>query len=329
MNRIFCTALPLVLHLLNTKAHLQNDSSLLNASSLSSRLQAVRVQCSRYPDWVRKVIKCLRLHFRDELEYILQAFKVVNNSLAQSFQESREVQILSAREDDVSQPSEEQIQICNWRELLDNRTRLYARLIKTLDTVISWGGPLPEAGMGAPFNECQVPPGSGLTRQFRAEKASLTLTPPVSLAPSRRIIGQRSQFMSYGDEPAAPLEAGATDSGFLHPEDLHESFSNIMMQKLDFPQSCLAEITGETYPPTSLDPSRGWAEEIADGGRHVLDQISPHENIQPIDFTDADDVMLGDGISDDWIDALMEKDISLQSAGQSAEDDEMGADMSV
>lgn len=140
--------------------------------------------------------------------------------------------------------------------------------------------------------------------------------------------------MSYGDELALQLEAGATDSGFLHPEGLRESFSNIMMQKLDFPQSCPAEAPGETYSPISLDPSRGiWAEEIADGGSRVLDQVAPREEIEPtaIDFTDADDMLLGDGLSDDWMDALLEKDISLQgdSAGQSAEDADMDAAMTV
>ncbi|KAJ0149884.1 Oxygen-dependent choline dehydrogenase [Fusarium oxysporum f. sp. albedinis] len=298
-HRIFCTALPLFVHLLNTKGHLYNGPSSPNVSSPSLSLQDVGVQCSRNPNWARRIIKCLGLHFRDELEYILQAVKAVNNSLTESLQESQESPILFAQE--------EEMQIGNWRELLDTRPRLYVRLIKKLDNVISWGGPLPETNMVAPFNEYQIPPCSGMTRQFQAEKPSLKWTPPVSSASARRNIKQRTPSMSYGDEPAAQLEVGETDSGCLHPEGLRESFSDILMQKLDLPQSCL----DEAYSPTSLDPSRRiWAEKIAGSDRRVLDQVASREEIKPtaIDFTDADDMILVDGLSDEWIDALLQSD---------------------
>ncbi|KAH7225247.1 hypothetical protein BKA60DRAFT_450540 [Fusarium oxysporum] len=285
---IFCTALPLFVHLLNTKSPLHNGPSSPTVSSPSLSLQDVG---------------CLGLHFRDELEYILQAVKAVNNSLTESLQESQESPILFAQE--------EEMQIGNWRELLDTRPRLYARLIKRLDNVISWGGPLPETDMVAPFNEYQIPPGSSMTRQFQAEKPSLKWTPPVSSASARRNIKQRTPSMSYGDEPAAQLEVGETDSGCLHPEGLRESFSDILMQKLDLPQSCLDEAPGEAYSPTSLDPSRRiWAEKIAGSDRRVLDQVASREEIKPtaIDFTDADDMILVDGLSDEWIDALLQSD---------------------
>ncbi|PCD41102.1 hypothetical protein AU210_003660 [Fusarium oxysporum f. sp. radicis-cucumerinum] len=300
---IFCTALPLLVHLLNTKGHLYNGPSSPNVSSPSLSLQDAGVQCSRNPNWARRIIKCLGLHFRDELEYILQAVKAVNNSLTESLQESQESPILFAQE--------EEMQIGNWRELLDTRPRLYVRLIKRLDNVISWGGPLPETDMVAPFNEYQIPPGSSMTRQFQAEKPSLKWTPPVSSASARRNIKQRTPSMSYGDEPAAQLEVGETDSGCLHPEGLRESFSDILMQKLDLPQSCLDEAPGEAYSPTSLDPSRRiWAEKIAGSDRRVLDQVASREEIKPtaIDFTDADDMILVDGLSDEWIDALLQSD---------------------
>ncbi|TXC08865.1 hypothetical protein FocTR4_00002340 [Fusarium oxysporum f. sp. cubense] len=223
--------------------------------------------------------------------------------LTEGLQESQESPILFAQE--------EEMQIGNWRELLDKRPRLYIRLIKRLDNVISWGGPLPETDMVAPFNEYQIPPGSSMTRQFQAEKPSLKWTPPVSSASARQNIKQRTPSMSYGDEPAAQLEVGETDSGCLHPEGLRESFSDILMQKLDLPQSCLDEAPGEAYSPTSLDPSRRiWAEKIAGSDRRVLDQVASREEIKPtaIDFTDADDMILVDGLSDEWIDALLQSD---------------------
>ncbi|KAI6757066.1 hypothetical protein HG530_011664 [Fusarium avenaceum] len=306
---IFCTALPLILHLLNTEAHKENDSSLSHEFSPPTRQQAVTVQCSRYPDWVRKVTQCLRLHFREELEYILQAAKAVNKYLAQVFQESYEAQLLSTQEEEVSQPNEEQLHMCNWRELLDTRPIIYAGLIKTLDTVITWGGPLNEADMGASFNEYQAPPVSGLIRQCRGRKASVALNSTMSAASSRRSIEKRPQSTSCSDELAAQSEAVDTDPGLLPPEVLCQSSSDIVMQKLDFLQSCQLEVPRETHHPTSLDSLRGWTEEIADGVKPVLGQVASHENIQLIDLTDAEDMVLEDEISDDWIDALLEKDI--------------------
>ncbi|KAL9573922.1 hypothetical protein ACKAV7_001954 [Fusarium commune] len=223
--------------------------------------------------------------------------------LAESLQESQGSPILLAQE--------EEMQIGNWRELLDIRPRLYARLIKRLDTVISWGGPLPETDMVAPFNEYQILPDSSMTRQFQAGKPSLKWTPPVSSAPARREIKQSTPSMSYGDEQAAQLEVGETDSGCLHPEGLRENLSDILMQKLDLPQSCLDEAPGEGYSPTSLEPSRRlWAEKIAGSDRGVLDQVASREEIKPtaIDFTDVDDTILVDGLSDKWIDILLQSD---------------------
>lgn len=258
---------------------------------------------------MRKVTQCLRLHFREELEYILQAAKAVNKYLAQVLQESYEAQLLSTQEEEVSQPNEKQLHMCNWRELLDTRPRIYAGLIKTLDTVITWGGPLTEADMGASFNEYQAPPVSDLIRQCRGRKASVALNSTMSAASSRRSIEKRSQSTSCSDELAAQSEAVDTDSGLLPPEVLRQSSSDIVMQKLDFLQSCQLEVPRETHHPTSLDPLRGWAEEIADGVKPVLGKVASHENIQLIDLTDAEDMVLEDEISDDWIDALLEKDI--------------------
>jgi hypothetical protein len=82
----------------------------------------------------------LRVHFKGELEYILQAVKAVNNNLTQSLHESQEAQVLFALEDDVSKSSGGELQIRTWCELLDTRPRLYAGLIQTLDIVMSWGG---------------------------------------------------------------------------------------------------------------------------------------------------------------------------------------------
>ncbi|EXA32761.1 hypothetical protein FOVG_16092 [Fusarium oxysporum f. sp. pisi HDV247] len=136
--------------------------------------------------------------------------------------------------------------------------------------------------MVAPFNEYQIPPDSSMTRQFQAEKPSLKWSPPVPSAPSRRNIKQRTPSMSYGDEPVAQMEVGETDSGCLHPEGLRESFSDVLMQKLDLPQSCLDEAPGEVYSPTLLKPSRRrWAEKIAGSDRGALDQVASREEIRP------------------------------------------------
>ncbi|KAF5678606.1 cutinase transcription factor 1 beta [Fusarium heterosporum] len=279
-SMIFCTTLPLLLHLLNGKAHLQ--------SSLLSSLQNVAAQCSRYPDWVRKVTKCLRFHYPDEFEFMLKAVKVVNNILAQSLRENQQ--------DDDSQSSEEQLEMSNWHGLLDTRPRLYAHLVVRLDTVISWGGPLPETEMVVvSFNDCQLPRGSGLSSRLGAEKMS-------SVA-SQRMNEQRSSSISCS-EIAMQLEHGA----FLYSDGLHESPRDII-------QSCLGETFGEAYSPISMNSCQGiWTEDMVEGGRRVLDQVASHLETKPttMDCTDVDNVTLGDGLSDDWIEALLEKDISLQ-----------------
>ncbi|XEU97335.1 hypothetical protein FSHL1_002621 [Fusarium sambucinum] len=77
-SMIFCTALPLLLHLINLKAHVQ--------PSLSSSQKVLGVQS--YPGWVQRVMKCLKRHYKNDLEYILQAAKAVNDNLAQSLLEN-------------------------------------------------------------------------------------------------------------------------------------------------------------------------------------------------------------------------------------------------
>ena len=213
---------------------------------------------------------CLRLHYRDELEYILQAVKAVNHNLTQIFNE------------DVLPPNEEPLQLGSWRELLDTRPRLYARFVDKLDTIISWGGALPETDVVASFDGCK--PLSG--RRFRVEKMLPT--------PSPRSIDRRSPSMTYGGEPAT---AGTTN----YLDALGEHFSNIV-------QSCLTEASEETYSPASLD---FWT---APGEGSVLGQLSPRQGIESAatDFTDVEDVALGDGLSDDWINALLKEDVALQ-----------------
>jgi hypothetical protein len=116
--------------------------------------------------------------------------------------------------------------------------------------------------------------------------------------------------MSYGVEPAT---TGATN----YLDALGEHFSNII-------QSCLTEASEEIYSPVLLDL---WTGENVPGEGSVLSQPSPLQGIEiaAADFTDAEDVVLGDGVSDDWIDALLKQDASPQSdkASQSAEDVDM------
>ncbi|CEI38438.1 unnamed protein product [Fusarium venenatum] len=307
-SMIFCTALPLLLHLLNIKAHLQ--------PSLSSSRKVLGVQS--YPVWVQRVMKCLKLHYKNDLEYILQVAKAVNDYLAQSLHESQEGQIDFDREDDGSQA-----QMSSWRELLDGNPRLFSGLIERLDTILSWGGELPDRGMGASLDDYHLRTGSAQTRLSRDMDASWTLTPPVSSAPSRRSTEQRSLSTSHGDETAAQVDVGTTASSFLNPEGLQERFNNVM-------QSYLNETSEETCSPASLDHSQGfWAEEIADGGRRGSDHFSPREEIVPIqvDSIDSDSMILEGGLSDDWIDALLDKEISLPGDNNSriAEDIDMDA----
>lgn len=273
LSRIFCTALPLFLYLLDTK-------------------QPTPSNIPRCPDWVRKITACLRLHYRDELDYILQAVKAVNHTLTQILRE------------DVLPLSKEPVQIGSWRELLDTRPRVYARLVERLDTIISWGGPMPDTDMVASLSESQTLS----SRRSRVEKVFLT--------PSQRSSDHRSPPVSYGGEPAA---GGATN----YLDALGEHFSNII-------QSCLTDASDETYSPASMDL---WAGETAPGERSVLDQLSPRQGIEiaATDFTDAEDVALGDGLSYDWIDALLKEDVSLQGDVdcQSAGDVDMDASMTV
>ncbi|KAH7199011.1 uncharacterized protein B0J16DRAFT_392959 [Fusarium flagelliforme] len=274
-SMIFCTALPLLLYLLNTKQPAQAVGG---------------AHVPRCPDWVRRLMACLRLHYRDKLEYILQAVKVVNRNFSQIMQE------------DLLPPGKEPLQIGSWRELLDTRPRLYARLVEKLDTIISWGGPLPETDMAASFNEGQTLS----SRRSRVEKVLPTL--------SQRNIDQRSPSMSHGGEPATTTKTNYLDA-------LGEHFSNII-------QSCLTEGSEGTYSPVSLDL---WTGETAPGERSVLGQPSPCQGIEiaATDFTDAEDVVLETGRSDDWIDALLKEDVSLQGDTdcQSAGDVDMDATM--
>ncbi|EKJ69698.1 hypothetical protein FPSE_10112 [Fusarium pseudograminearum CS3096] len=301
-SMILCTALPLLLHL---------------PSSMSSDQQVIGAQ-SCYPDWVQKVIGCLRLYFRNELEFILQVVKTVNNSIAQSLQESQEAQVAFLHADGP-QTSEGQPHMSSWRELLDTRPGLFARLIKRLDTVICWGGDLPKTSMGISVDDSQERTSPTLTRQFRAAGTSLALTPHVSSAPSRRRTEKRSSPILCDDEPEAQLETGSVDSALTSSGGLRESFSDVTHSYLD-------EVPEKTYSPTSLDTSqRYWTQETVDGGRRG--QATADGEIKPsaIDFIDADDMMLEDGLSDGWIDALLEQDMSLQddNAGRSVEDIDM------
>ena len=273
LSRIFCTALPLLLYLLDTK-------------------QPTPSNVPRCPDWVRKIMACLRLHYRDELDYILQAVKAVNDTLTQILQE------------DVLPLGKEPVQIGSWRGLLDTRPRLYARLVEKLDAIISWGGPMPDTDMVASLSEGQTL----FNRRSHVEKVFPT--------PSQRSSDHRSPPVTYGGEAAA---GGATN----YLDALGEHFSNII-------QSYLTEASDETYSPASMDL---WAGETAPGERSVLDQLSPRQGIEiaATDFTDAEDVAFGDGLSDDWIDALLKEDVSLQGDVdcQSAGDVDMDASMAV
>ncbi|UZP43535.1 hypothetical protein NXS19_011347 [Fusarium pseudograminearum] len=301
-SMILCTALPLLLHL---------------PSSISSGQQVIGAQPC-YPDWVQKVMGCLRLYFRNELEFILQVVKTVNNSIDQSLQESQEAQVAFLQADGP-QTSEGQPHMSSWRELLDTRPGLFARLIKRLDTVICWGGDLPKTSMGISVDDSQARTSPTPTRQFRAAGATSTLTPRVSSTPSRRRMEKRSSPTLCEDEPEAQLETGSAVSALTSSGGLRESFSDVTHSYLD-------EVPEKTYSPTSLDTSqRYWTQETVDGGRRG--QATADGEIKPsaIDFIDADDMMLEDGLSDDWIDALLEQDMSLQgdTAGRSVEDVDM------
>ncbi|KAF5573689.1 cutinase transcription factor 1 beta [Fusarium pseudoanthophilum] len=238
---------------------------------------------------------------RDELEYILQAVGVVNNTLAQGLQESQEPPILLAREEEAKPR--------NWRELLDARPRLYIRLIERLNSLISWGGPLAEADVVAPYSEYQVP--SDSTQELQPGKPSWKWIPPVSSALARRSAKQRTPLVATGNEPEVQLPVSKSASSCLQPEAVHDIFSDIIMQKLDLPQSSNDEEPGEVYSPTSLGTSGSlWVEEITGGDRDVPDQIGSREEIKTaaIEFTDVGDMIMVDGLSDGWIDALLQSD---------------------
>ncbi|EYB24554.1 hypothetical protein FG05_06456 [Fusarium graminearum] len=252
----------------------------------------------------------MHLHYENEFEFILQAVKIFNNSIAQSSQE-----------DDGPQPSEGQPHMSGWRELLDTRPELFARLIERLDTVICWGGDLPKTYTGILVDDSQARTSPTLTRQFRATGISPTLTPHVASTPSRRRMEKRCSPILCEDKPEAQLETGSADSSLTSSGGLRESFSDVAYSYLD-------GVPEKTYSPTSLDTSqRYWTEETVDDGRR--DQATTDGEIKPsaIDSIDVDNIMLEDGLSDDWIDALLEQDMSLQgdNAGRRVEDVDMAA----
>ncbi|KAI1017091.1 hypothetical protein LB504_007188, partial [Fusarium proliferatum] len=303
--RIFCTAPPLFTHLLNTSGNIYNKPSSPNVSSLSLSMQEVGVQCARDPQWARKIMKCLGMDFRDELDYILQAVKVANDSLAESLEDIQESPILLAEA--------EEMKIGNWRELLDTRPRLYIHLVERLNSVISWGGPLPEAGMVGQSSKHQILPHSSMTHPFQPGNSSWKWVPSVSSAPAQRRIKHRTSAMAYRNERTAQLQVSKTDSGCLQPEGLRENSSNALVQKVDLAKSCLDQAPCEVYSPISLDTSRRpWAEEIADSSSDVLDQAAFRDdnNHTEIEFTDIEETMLVDGQSDKWIDMLLQNSIS-------------------
>ncbi|VTT79013.1 unnamed protein product [Fusarium fujikuroi] len=302
---IFCTAPPLFTHLLNTSGNMYNNPSSLNVSSLSLSMQEVRMQCARDPQWARKIMKCLGMHFRDELDYILQAVKTANDSLAESLQDIQEAPILLVEE--------EEMQIGNWRELLDTRPRLYIHLVEKLNSVISWGGPLPETGMVGQSTQHQILPHSSMNHPFQPGNSSWKRVPPVSSAPAQRSLKHRTSAMAYRNEPTAQLQVIKPDSGCLQPEGLRENSSDALVQKVDLTNSCLDQAPCEVYSPISLDTSRRpWAEEIADSSSDVLDQAAFRDDInhREIEFTDIEETMLVDGQSDKWIDILLQSSIS-------------------
>lgn len=289
-NRIFCTALPLLLHLLNTNTHLHEGSASPNAISPSSDLRAARVQRSQYPDWVRKVIDGLRVRFRHELDYILRTVQAVNTSLFQEFEDIREEPFPMDRQEYVLRPDERSLRMSNWRELLNTRPKLYARLIVTMDSAISWGGPLPETDMPVLFTGRQ----SSLHQQFR--------------------MAQKSPSLPSGDEPVSHVESCRVNADSLRPADLNGKFDSILLQQTSSPGSDLNEAIGEIPSPIPSDPSSEiWREEIMDSGRTVLDQVYVCDDAEGVtnDFRNIHEFMLGDGQNDDWMGVMLVEDMSL------------------
>jgi hypothetical protein len=199
VNRIFCAALPLLLHLLDINSHLLKRSASPNAVTLSADLRAVKMHRPQSPDWAQKVIEYLRLRFRHELDYILRIVQAIQKSHSPEYEEVQKESSSRDRQVEGSLRAE------NWRELLNTRPKLYACLIDTLDCAISWGGPLPEIDMPSLFPGGHEPPRSSLDQQFRAGKAALPLSPLLSPASSQRnIMEQMSPSVTCGDEPMRP-----------------------------------------------------------------------------------------------------------------------------
>lgn len=328
-NRIFCIALPFLVHLLNTNAHMHEESALPNAVSPSSDLRYVRVQRPQYPDWVRKVIECLRFRFRDELDYMLRTIKAVNESLFQEFQDIQEEPSPVGRQECVPLPGERNRWMSIWRELLNTRPKLYARLIGTLDSVISWGGPLAETDTPFPFSGRHEPPGPGLHQYIRAEKAALPLSPLLSSTSSHRNTEKTSPSPTCGGEPVSHVENCRANATFLRPAVLNGEFDSILFQQMNSPESQLNEEVGEILSPISPNPSSAiLRDEIMDSGSTVLDQPYVCDGAKGVidDFRATDEFILGDGQNDDWIGAVLAADMALSGDDMSKGPDSARAD---
>jgi hypothetical protein len=246
---------------------------------------------------------------------MLRTVQAVNKSHSQEFEDIPEESPPVGRQEYVLEPSEGSHWMSSWRGLLNTRPKLYARLIDTLDSAISWGGLLPETDKPFLFLRRHEPPRSSLHQQFRAGKAALPLSPLLSPASTKRnTMEQTSPYLTCEDEPVSHVKSCQASAALLPPADLNGKFDNNLLQQIYSPDSHLNESIGETPSQTSLNTSSGiLREEIIDSGRTVLDQIYVCDGAKGVtnDFTDTPEFMLGDDQNDDWMGAVLAEDMSL------------------
>lgn len=245
---------------------------------------------------------------------MLRTIKAANESLFQEFQDIQEDPSPVGRQEYVPRPGEGNRWMGIWRELLNTRPKLYACLIDTLDSVISWGGPLPEKDTPFPLSGSHEPPGPGLHQYFRAEKAALPLSLLLSSTSSHRNTEKTSPSPTCGDEPVSHVESCRANATFLRPAELNGEFDSILFQQMNSPESQLNEEVGQIVSPISLNPSSAiLRDEIMGSGSTVLHQPYVCDGAKGVtdDFKATDEFILGDGQNDDWIGAVLAADMTL------------------
>ncbi|KAL2204897.1 hypothetical protein CC79DRAFT_1370715 [Sarocladium strictum] len=313
---IFGTALSLFLHHLGTNQQPHTGEWPSNIGLLKHNLIDVDVQRLRNSGSMRKVIDCLRLRFRPELEYLLQAIEAIIKSAFQEFEGILDDSSLSDCGEHEFQPVKGSLRIHDWCELLDSRPKLYIQLIDTFDNTISCGGSLPETDLLYSTSGRYEPPRYDLNQKSQPDKRNLPFSPALSNSESQmNSAGQTSIPLFSGDGSIKHLESCLQDSNLPSSADLESTFDNILSQKVRSLESDTTEATDEFPSPRLSDTSWGvLSNDIAVIEKAVQDQTRNYggDNGVKTDCQKMQDFTMGNGLDDSWMEAVLEDAAMLE-----------------